>query len=170
MSIDLEPYTINDRNGSLLRFAQDADDYEGYDYKKMRDICDLRRNKHGDRFFDPDSVEPDTYYITPKGHFLARIGPRDDPNYPWRKSLVRCGHMHYGYCTVTVRMGGKYKHFPIHHLVYSAFGDVSIWDTGRLDHTPDPRRTNNDINNLQPSTAQSDAFTKQTLQSLILYT
>lgn len=48
----------------------------------------------------------------------------------------------------------------IHHLVYAAFGDVSIWNTGRLDHL-DGLKTNNDIHNLQPSTDKSDSVSRQ---------
>ena len=162
MSIERELYRNYDKRGSSLeRFPPDVPKKRGYDYKIMRDIYDLVRNGNGDRFFEDGTVPQDLYYITPQGHALKRMGPKgEDQNFPDRRTLLRIGSIPDGYCHVTVRYGEFYQQKKIHHLVYAAFGDVSIWNTGRLDHL-DGLKTNNDIHNLQPSTDKSDSVSRQ---------
>ena len=155
-------YRNYDKIGSSLnRFPPDVPKKRGYDYKIMRDIYDLVRNGDGDRFFEDGTVPQDLYYITPQGHALKRMGPKgEDPNFPDRRTLLRIVSIPDGYCHVTVRYGEFYQQKKIHHLVYAAFGDVSIWNTGRLDHL-DGLKTNNDIHNLQPSTDKTDSVSRQ---------
>ena len=162
MSIERELYRNYDKRGcSLSRFPPDVQKKRGYDYKIMRDIYDPVRNCNGDRFFEDGTVPQDLYNITPQGHALKRMGPKgEDPNFPDRRTLLRIGSIPDGYCHVTVRYGEFYQQKKIHHLVYAAFGDVSIWNTGRLDHL-DGLKTNNDIHNLQPSTDKSDSVSRQ---------
>ena len=162
MYIEREFYrNFRKRGSSLERFPPDVAKKRGYNYRIMRDIYDLVRNGNGDRFFEDGTVPQDLYYITPQGHALKRKGPKgEDPSFPDRRTLLRIGSIQDGYCHVDVRCGEFCQRKKIHHLVYAAFGDVSIWNTGRLDHL-DGKKTNNDIHNLKPSTDKSDSETRQ---------
>ena len=143
---------------------QERDDV---DYDVMFDLYYLKRNNQGHQFFD--DIQPDTYFVTPRGIVLKRCGPTGlNAEFPLRKSLKRIGYPQTsGYWQVKV--GGNFhggnarsgKCVMIHHLVYAAFGDISLWDGKRLDHTPDRTITNNYIHNLQPADPQSDAYSKQ---------
>lgn len=128
------------------------------DYDVMRDLYYLKRNSRGDPFFTDLPI--DRYYITPRGEFLVRNGPKGlNPANQHIKSLNRCGSKNpHGYWVCKVAI---HKSVMIHHLVYAAFGDMSKWDGIRLDHHPDRSRDNNYIHNLHPSTPQKDAFGKQ---------
>ena len=131
---------------------------EDVDYDSMFDLFYLKRNNKGDNFFD--DIQTNTYFVTPRGIVLKRCGPRGwNPEFPHLKSLKRIGYpIPSGYWQAKVGAG---RSVMIHHLVYAAFGDISLWDGIRLDHTPDRTKTNNYIHNLQPSDPQSDAYSKQ---------
>ena len=147
-------------------YAPDGPRVQGYNYQVMRDVHDLLRNRNGDRMFPPDSIPEDRYFVTPSGHVLSRCGRKgEDPNYPGVKSLVRVGYVSVkGYCEVGLSWKegnrSRTRFIGIHLLVYAAFGDISVWNGERLDHM-DGRRSNNDVHNLKPSSAQSDALAKQ---------
>ena len=110
---------------------QERDDV---DYDVMFDLYYLKRNNQGHQFFD--DIQPDTYFVTPRGIVLKRCGPTGlDAEFPLRKSLKRIGYPQTsGYWQVKV--GGNFhggnarsgKCVMIHHLVYAAFGDISLWD------------------------------------------
>ena len=155
----VEHYT-SDRLPNKHPFPPDRpeDENSDVDYNVMCDLYYLKRNKEGDAFFD--DIEPDTCFVTPRGHVVKRIGPKGfNPAYPELKSLKRTGFpIVSGYWQAKI---GAWRSVMIHHLVYAAFGDMSCWDGKRLDHTPDNTRSNNYIHNLKPASAQSDATSKQ---------
>ena len=49
---------------------QERDDV---DYDVMFDLYYLKRNNQGHQFFD--DIQPDTYFVTPRGIVLKRCGP-----------------------------------------------------------------------------------------------
>jgi hypothetical protein len=99
---------------------------EDVDYDSMFDLFYLKRNNKGDNFFD--DIQPNTYFVTPRGIVLKRCGPRGwNPEFPHLKSLKRIGYpINSGYWQAKVGGGGARagRSVMIHHLVYAAFGDI----------------------------------------------
>ncbi len=129
MSVPGEPYSQH-REPQHAPFPPDHpnDETGDVDYDEMCDLYYLHRNKDGDRFFE--DIPPDMAFVNRRGHVVKRLGPKSlNSEYPEMKSLKRVGYpIASGYWQIKIGGGGEGggRGVMIHHLVYAAFGDMTL--------------------------------------------